>query len=317
MQAAAAACNSNITRPRRCSASSSRWSARWRASPRAQAASAGQPSRLRLVVAAHRAPAHHRGAAGHCRVVQRVGAARVHAARRAGSARGPGRRAVRRVSARPGLLVSRFVPANRFSLHGMYRQRLVRTFLGASHADRRAERVHRLRSRGRPPGPRAEGRASAAGDQRHAEQRLVHELRAEREQSATRSRSRRCMSGAPRSAIATSSEYGSDGGGPATGLSLGMALAVSGAAASPAMGMYSSKARAFLLTLANARLGLWFGNPSDAADVAAERSRARRRAVRSRAARTRRPTRTRTSTCRTAGISRTSVCGRWWSAGAA
>jgi hypothetical protein len=29
------------------------------------------------------------------------------------------------------------------------------------------------------------------------------------------------------------------------------------------MGIYSSKARAFLLTLANARLGLWFGNPSD------------------------------------------------------
>ena len=42
-----------------------------------------------------------------------------------------------------------------------------------------------------------------------------------------------------------------------------MALAVSGAAASPAMGMYSSKSRAFLLTLANARLGLWFGNPLD------------------------------------------------------
>jgi hypothetical protein len=56
-------------------------------------------------------------------------------------------------------------------------------------------------------------------------------------------------------------EYGSDGGDQATGLSLGTALAVSGAAASPAMGMYSSKARAFLLTLANARLGLWFGNP--------------------------------------------------------
>jgi hypothetical protein len=58
------------------------------------------------------------------------------------------------------------------------------------------------------------------------------------------------------------SQYGSDGGGKGTGLSLGMALAVSGAAASPAMGIYSTKARAFLLTLANARLGLWFGNPS-------------------------------------------------------
>jgi hypothetical protein len=62
-----------------------------------------------------------------------------------------------------------------------------------------------------------------------------------------------------------SSEYGSDGGSSASGLSLGSALAVSGAAASPAMGIYSSKARAFLLTLANARLGLWFGNPRDRA----------------------------------------------------
>lgn len=59
------------------------------------------------------------------------------------------------------------------------------------------------------------------------------------------------------------SQYGSDGGGEGTGISLGMALAVSGAAASPEMGMYSNKARAFLLTLANARLGLWFGNPRD------------------------------------------------------
>jgi hypothetical protein len=57
--------------------------------------------------------------------------------------------------------------------------------------------------------------------------------------------------------------FGSDRGGRGTGLSLGMALAVSGAAASPGMGIYSSKARAFLLTLANARLGLWFGNPQD------------------------------------------------------
>src|SRR5688500_4287106 len=35
-----------------------------------------------------------------------------------------------------GLLVSRFVPENRFSLNGMYRQRLIRTFLGASHRER-------------------------------------------------------------------------------------------------------------------------------------------------------------------------------------
>jgi hypothetical protein len=57
--------------------------------------------------------------------------------------------------------------------------------------------------------------------------------------------------------------YHSDGADGRPGLSLGLALAVSGAAASSAMGIYSSKARAFLLTLANARLGLWFGNPAN------------------------------------------------------
>ncbi len=36
-----------------------------------------------------------------------------------------------------GLLMSRTVPVNRFSLHGMYRQRLIRTFLGASRRDRK------------------------------------------------------------------------------------------------------------------------------------------------------------------------------------
>ena len=52
-----------------------------------------------------------------------------------------------------------------------------------------------------------------------------------------------------------------------------MALAVSGAAASPAMGMYSTKSRAFLLTLANARLGLWFGNPESATSAGRAASR--------------------------------------------
>jgi hypothetical protein len=45
------------------------------------------------------------------------------------------------------------------------------------------------------------------------------------------------------------------------GLELGTAMAISGAAASPNMGYYSSKATAFLMTLANVRLGWWLGNP--------------------------------------------------------
>jgi hypothetical protein len=45
------------------------------------------------------------------------------------------------------------------------------------------------------------------------------------------------------------------------GVSLGSAVAISGAAASPNMGYHSSKALAFLMTVFNVRLGWWFGNP--------------------------------------------------------
>jgi hypothetical protein len=45
------------------------------------------------------------------------------------------------------------------------------------------------------------------------------------------------------------------------GIHLGMAMAVSGAAANPNMGFHSSPAMAFLMTLFNVRLGRWFANP--------------------------------------------------------
>jgi len=49
-------------------------------------------------------------------------------------------------------------------------------------------------------------------------------------------------------------------GGP-SGISIGTAVAISGAAASPNMGYHSSPALSFLLTLFNVRLGWWLGNP--------------------------------------------------------
>lgn len=49
--------------------------------------------------------------------------------------------------------------------------------------------------------------------------------------------------------------------GAADGISLGTAVTISGAAASPNMGYHSSPALAFLLTLFNIRLGWWLGNP--------------------------------------------------------
>jgi hypothetical protein len=53
-----------------------------------------------------------------------------------------------------------------------------------------------------------------------------------------------------------SQEYGG-----ADGVSVGTAVTISGAAASPNMGYHSSPALAFLLTLFNIRLGWWLGNP--------------------------------------------------------
>jgi hypothetical protein len=52
-----------------------------------------------------------------------------------------------------------------------------------------------------------------------------------------------------------------DYGGEDGGVSLGTAVTISGAAASPNMGYHSSPAMAFLLALFNVRLGWWLGNP--------------------------------------------------------
>ena len=49
--------------------------------------------------------------------------------------------------------------------------------------------------------------------------------------------------------------------GGTTGVSLGTAMAISGAAANPSMGYHSSPLVTFLLTLLNGRLGAWIGNP--------------------------------------------------------
>ncbi|HEX6160909.1 MAG TPA: hypothetical protein VF111_12135, partial [Thermoanaerobaculia bacterium] len=49
-------------------------------------------------------------------------------------------------------------------------------------------------------------------------------------------------------------------GGP-SGVSIGTAVAISGAAASPNMGYHSSPAMAFIMTMFNIRLGSWLGNP--------------------------------------------------------
>jgi len=59
-------------------------------------------------------------------------------------------------------------------------------------------------------------------------------------------------------------DYGMGAG--SRSISIGTALTISGAAASPNMGYHSSPGVAFLLTLFNVRLGAWLGNPGPAGD---------------------------------------------------
>jgi hypothetical protein len=160
-------------------------------------------------------------------------------------------------------IASYSVNINRFSLHALYRNRLVRAYLGASRQRRYPDQftgfddednlpAHKLW----PPKEQAPGKntlrlfhvvnitlnvvktARLAWQQRKAESFTVSPLH----------------SGAAYKGYRPSNEYGG-------GITLGTAMAISGAAASPNMGYHSSPSITLLLALFNVRLGWWFGNP--------------------------------------------------------
>lgn len=185
-----------------------------------------------------------------------------------------------------------FVNVNRFSLHAVYRNRLIRAYLGASREPGRAPdaftgfdwndnlRVASLWS----------GKATARG------WRPFHVINMTLNLAATRNlawQQRKAMSftatplfcGAAGAGRADSLGYRHtrDYGDPTAsgefrdgreikGITLGTAMAVSGAAASPNMGYYSSPGAAFLMTLFDVRLGWWLGNPSKAGERTYQRA---------------------------------------------
>jgi hypothetical protein len=181
-----------------------------------------------------------------------------------------------------GTVGSIFVNINRFSLHAMYRNRLIRAFLGASQGDKRNPnaftdfdtadnpRMHELNlPHDQPAKPNAKpgwkpfhivnialnivSTKRLAWQERKAESFTVSALHTGTPCGMTVRESggvvRACGAYRP------SEEYGG-------GISLGTALAISGAAASPNMGYHSSPPLAFLMTLFNVRLGWWLGNPA-------------------------------------------------------
>jgi hypothetical protein len=174
-----------------------------------------------------------------------------------------------------GAIASWRVNINRFSLHALYRNRIIRGFLGASNARRDPNRftgfdekdnlrVHELWQRGAKVGPsnwRPFHVVNMALNLAATKDLAWQERKAE---SFTASP---LHSGSGQLGYRDSRTYG-DG----EGISLGTAVAISGAAASPNMGYHSSPPLALLLTLFNVRLGWWLGNPGEAGEKTYNRS---------------------------------------------
>jgi predicted acylesterase/phospholipase RssA len=175
------------------------------------------------------------------------------------------------------ILLATRVDLNEFSMHYLYRNRLVRCYLGASHRERvpnpltgfdENDDLHladMTTSKGYDGPLPIFGTAlnlvhgkDLAWQERKAESFAITPLRCGFDVWFERS--------------ARPGQYGNanldDFGFRSTrdfaypgGLYLGTAMAISGAAASPNMGYHSSPALSFLMTIFNVRLGWWVGNP--------------------------------------------------------
>jgi hypothetical protein len=172
------------------------------------------------------------------------------------------------------VVASRPVNVNRFSLHGMYRNRLVRAYLGASNCSEVGGQQRQpdpftgfslsdnlpLHALCPQPGS-APGAARPAAEARllpiiNTTLNLVHG-----EKLAWQQRKAESFSMTPlycgnwREGYRRSTEYGGWGG-----ITVGTAITISGAAANPNMGYNSSPVMAFLMGIFNVRLGAWLGN---------------------------------------------------------
>ena len=168
------------------------------------------------------------------------------------------------------LFFSRFIGINKFSLHAFYRNRLIRAYLGASNPARRPHPItgfdasdnlpmHKLRKNRQPlhvvnMALNLVGDNELAWQERKAESFVSTALFTGAERQWLNSAREACEPLGYRD----SKYYGGMTDGPTT---LGTAMAISGAAANPNMGYSSSPLLTFVLTLFNARLGWWLGNP--------------------------------------------------------
>jgi hypothetical protein len=176
------------------------------------------------------------------------------------------------IAAAVGLLASYFVNINRFSLHALYRNRLIRGYLGASRQERHPDRFTGFDSKDNISvcdlWPRKSEHGGDARPLFHVVNIALNVVSTKR--LAWQERKAESFVVTPRHCgsaylgFRPSNEYGEPKG--RGGISLGTAMAISGAAASPNMGYHSSPSVTLLLALFNVRLGWWLGNPGKAGD---------------------------------------------------
>jgi len=153
-------------------------------------------------------------------------------------------------------VMAKFIDINKFSLQAMYRSRLIRAYLGASNAK---PEINRFIGFDRTDNFSLKDLTPSLKPF-HVMNMTLNLVSGERlawqQRRAASFTASPLHCGSEILGYRPSSEYG----GP-NGLSLGTAVAISGAAASPNMGYHSSPAITFIMTLFNARLGSWLGNP--------------------------------------------------------
>ena len=171
-----------------------------------------------------------------------------------------------------GVAMARLINANKFSLNGMYRERLIRAYLGASNSNRKEnpftgfDENDNIKMRDLWRQEKFNGKlmpvVNVALNLVSGEKLGWQERKA---QSFTVSPLHCGSSAMCPGYRSTAGDDGTVYGGP-QGISLGSAITISGAAASPNMGYHSSPFVTFILTLLNVRLGAWLGNPGQAGD---------------------------------------------------
>ncbi|MCC3246524.1 patatin-like phospholipase family protein [Methylocystis sp. WRRC1] len=150
-------------------------------------------------------------------------------------------------------LAAWMINVNKFSLHAYYRYRLMRAYLGASNAERRPNRFTGLDQYDNVM--MSELTRVKPLHVVNTALNIVHgDSLALQERKASSYAFTPLTAGNPRLGYRPAERYGDQ-------VSLATAMAISGAAVSPNMGYHSSPFLTFIMTLFNARLGWWLGNP--------------------------------------------------------